>query len=67
MNKYGPILYDDIDEDLYVFALFEKSMKRLTHFVPRPRSDHILCEKSIDQQEILRNLYIGKDVDDNLR
>ena len=37
MNKYGPILYDDIDEDLYVFALFEKSMKQLTHFVPRSR------------------------------
>ena len=42
-------------------------MKRLTHFVSHPRSDHILCEKSIDQQEILRNLYIVKDVDDNLR
>ena len=39
INKYGLILYDDVDEDLYVFKSFGKSMMRTLHFVPRPRSD----------------------------
>ena len=55
INKYDPILYDDVDEDLYVFKSFGKSMTRTPHFVPRPRSNLILWDKTIE------------DVDDTLR
>ena len=66
-NKYDPILYDDVDEDLYIFKSFGKSMTRTPHFVPRPHSDFILWDKTIDKPELLRDLHIGKDVDDTLR
>ena len=45
INKYDPILYDDVDEDLYVFRSFGKSMTRTPHFGSRPHSDLILWEK----------------------
>ena len=48
VNKYDPILYDDVDDDLYVFKSFGKSMTGTPHFVPRPRSDLILWDKTID-------------------
>ena len=40
---------------------------RTLHFVPRPRSDLILWDKTIDQPEIQRDLHIGKVIDDTLR
>ena len=36
MKKCNPILYDDINEYVYVFTSFEKNMKRLQHFFPVP-------------------------------
>ena len=36
VNKYDPILYDDVDDDLYVFKSFGKSMKLSPPFVPCP-------------------------------
>ena len=62
-NSYKPIIYDNIDEDLYVFKSFGKSMKRSSHFIPRPHSDLILCDKSFDEPELLRNIPIRDDVD----
>ena len=60
INKYDPILYDDVDEDLYVFKSFDKSMTRTPHFVPRPRSDLILWYKTIDQPKLQWNLHTRK-------
>ena len=48
MNKYDHILYDDIDEDVYVFESFGKIMKGLPHFMTRRFSVLILWDKSID-------------------
>ena len=48
INKYDLILYNDVDKDLYVFKSFGKSMTGTSHFVPRPRSDLILWDKTID-------------------
>ena len=42
------------------------SVKRLPHFVPRPRSDFIIQENTIDQPELLRDFNIRKDVDNTL-
>ena len=66
-NTYKPIIYDDIDEDLYVFKSFGISMKRSSHFIPRPRSDLILWGKSVDERELFRDLLIGDDVDAAIR
>ena len=62
-NSYKPIIYDNIDEDLYIFKSFGKSMKRSSHFIPRPRSDLILWDKSFDEPELLRDILIRDDVD----
>ena len=59
MNKYDQILYDNIDEDVYVIKSFGKSLKSLHHFVPRSQSDLVLLNKSIDHPELLRDLHIG--------
>ena len=67
VNSYKPIIYDDVDEDLYVFKSFDKSMKRSSHFIPRPRSDLILWGKSVDEPELLRDLLIGDDADAAIR
>ena len=63
MNKYSPTLYDDIDEDVYVFKSFGKSMRRLQNFVSSPRFDLILWNKSVNQPEFLRDLHIGNYID----
>ena len=65
-NKYYPILYDDVNEDLYVFKSFDKSMTRTPHFMPHPRSYLIIWNKTIDKPELLRDLHVGKDVDEIL-
>ena len=47
VNKYVPIPYDDVAEDVYVFKSFGKSITRTPHFVPRPRSNHCLRQNYI--------------------
>ena len=42
-------------------------MKRASHFSPRPRSDLILWDKSVDEPVFLRDLLIGDDVDATIR
>ena len=44
-----------------------KSMTRPPYFVPRPCSDLILRDKTIDKHELQRDLHIGKDVDNTIR
>ena len=42
VNKYNPVRYDDVDEDLYVFKSFKKSIKRYRNFTHRPRLELII-------------------------
>ena len=63
VNTHTPLIYDDVDEDLYEFKTFGRSMKRSSHYTPRPSSDFILWDKSVDELEYLRDLHIGNDVD----
>ena len=67
VNRYNAIIYDDVDEDLYVFKSFGKGVKRSPHYTSRPRSDFILWNKSIDELELLRDLHIGNNVDAAIR
>ena len=39
VNTYTPVIYDNVDKDLYVFKSFGKSMKRSLFYTPRPRFD----------------------------
>ena len=61
-NKYTTIIYKIFDEDLYVFNSFGRSMKRTSHLSPRPCSDLILWEKSVDEPELLWDFLIRDDV-----
>ena len=38
-----------------------------SHFTPRPRSDLILWDKSVDEPVLLRDLHIGNNVDSAIR
>ena len=67
VNEYTPIIYDDDEEDLYVFKSFGKGMKRSSHFTPRPRSYLILWDTLVDEPEFLRDLHIGNDVNSTIR
>ena len=67
VNKYSPLLYDDVDEDLYVFKSFGKSIKRTRNFSHRPRSDFIIWNKLIDEAELVRDLHIRQDIDATIR
>ena len=59
VNKYNPVLYDDVDEDVYVFKSFGKSIKRTWIFSHSPHSDLIIWNKLIDDAELVRDLHIG--------
>ena len=67
INKYNPVPYDDVDEDLYLFKSFGKSIKRTQKFSHRPRSDLIIWDKLIDNTELVRDLHIGQDIDVTIR
>ena len=67
MNNYNPILYNDIDKDLYIFKYFGKSIKQSLHFTSRPRSDFIIWDNLVDEPELVRDLKIGKDIDASIR
>ena len=41
-NNYNPIIYTDIDDDLYVLIHFGKSTTRSLTWKPRPRTGLIL-------------------------
>ena len=57
INTYTPVIYNDVDEDLYVFKSFGKSMKRSSHYIYIPCSD----------LELLRDFHIGNDIDTTIR
>ena len=48
VNEYVPLLYDDINGNVYIFKSFAKSMMCLQNFLPRPRSNLILWGKTVD-------------------
>ena len=56
-NKHTQVIYDNVDEDLYVFKSFGKSMKRSSHYISIPCSD----------LELLRDFHIGNDIDTTIR
>ena len=67
VNKYNTVLYDDVDEDVYVFKSFGKSIKRSRHFTHRPRLELIIWNKLIDKAELVRDLNIGQDIEASIR
>ena len=67
VNKYNPILYVDVDENLYVFKSFRKSIERSWSFTHRSRSDLIIWNKLIDKAELVRDFHIEQDIDASIR
>ena len=67
VNKYNPILYVDVDENLYVFKFFRKSIERSWSFTHRSRSDLIIWNKLIDEAELVRYFHIEQDIDAYIR
>lgn len=53
-NNYKPLVYSDIDEDLYSFKTFGKCIKRSLSWEPRLRFDLIHGNESLDSLELER-------------
>ena len=66
-TNYKPMICTDVDEDLYIFKSFGKSMKRAASWTPRPRSDVIPWNTSLFQEELDNNFNIGSTIDDSTR
>ena len=66
-NKYKSIIYDDVDEDSYLFKYFGKRMRRSPKWIPRPRSVLILWDETLNTPKLLRNFRIDEEVDDSTR
>ena len=56
-----------MDEELYSFEIFGKSIKRSSSWEPRIRSDFTHWNESLDSPELERNFHIGKQVDEFTR
>ena len=67
VNKYNTVLYDNVDEDLYVLKSFGKIIKRSRHFTHRPCLELIIWNKLIDKAELVRDLNIGQDIEASMR
>ena len=57
----------DVDEDLYIFESYSKSMKRAVSWTPRPRYGVIPLNIFLFQQELDDNFNIGSMTDDSTR
>ena len=66
-SNYKPLVYNDVDEDLYSFKPFGKCVKRSTSWKPRLRSDLIHWNKSLDSPELERDFRMGDQADDPTR
>ena len=66
-NKYKSTIYDDVDEDLYLFKYFGKRMTHSPKWIPRPRSVLLLWDETLNTPELLRNFRIDEEVDDSTR
>ena len=67
ITKYKPIIYDDVDEDLYLFKPFGKCVKRSSSWELRIRSDLIHWNESLGSPELERIFCVRYKVDDFTR
>ena len=67
MSNYKPLVYNDVDEDLYFFKPFGKCVKRSASWEPRLRSDLIHWNESLDSPELERDFCMGDQADDSTR
>ena len=63
-NNYKPMVCTNIDEDLYAFKHYGKTMKRTPSQTSRPRSDVIPWNSSLYQQALDANFNIDFMTDD---
>ena len=66
-SNYKPLVYNDVDEDLYSFKPFGKCVKRSASWEPRLRSDLIHWNESLDSPELERYFRMGDQADDPIR
>ena len=66
-SNYKPLVYNDVDEDLYSFKPFGKCVKRSASWEPRLRSDLIHWNESFDSSELERYFRMGDQADDLTR
>ena len=66
-NNYKPMVCTDVNEDLYTFKSYGKTMKRAKSWTPRHRSNIIPWNSSLCQQELDDNFNIDSLIEDFTR
>ena len=67
VNNYKPIIYTDVNDDLYVLKHYGKYMTRSPTWTPRPRSNLILWDESSSLPELNKDLDIDVNMDPTLK
>ena len=66
-NNYKPIIYTDVDDDLYVLKHFGKFKTQSPTWKPRPRTDLILWDESSFLDKFNNDLTIDIAMDPTLK
>ena len=62
-NNYKPIVFTDVDDDLYVLRSYGKAMTRSSIWKPRPRTGIILWDASSFTSDLTKDLRIDDNID----
>ena len=66
-NSYKPMICTDVDEDIYIFKTYGKTMKHTPSWTPRPRFDIISWNSSLYQHHLYGNVNIDSMTDNFTR
>ena len=67
VNKYKPIIYTNVNDDLYVLKHYGKSMTRSPAWTLRSRSDLILWDETSSLTELNKDLTVDVSMDPTLK
>ena len=62
-----PVIYNDVDDDLYVMQSYGKAMTRSSRWLTRPQSDLLLWDSLFFSAELMNDFRIELSIDTNIR
>ena len=66
-KRYKPVIYNDVDDDLYVLKAYDKAMTRSPWWSHRLRNDLILWDSISFTAEFVKVFRIDSSIDTNIR
>ena len=66
-KMFKPVIYNDVDDDLYILIAYSKAMTRPLRWLPRPRNDIILWDSISFTAKLMKDFHIDSSIDTNIR